>query len=119
MNDLLVGAPRGEVQGGLPMPGTEHVLTTVCGDAVATGAGSPGFLDQPVGGGCSFLLAPAGLILPPATLSGAGPGTGALELEGELPIPSPLASVHLQVLVADPTAAPGFRATKGLRVTIE
>lgn len=79
---------------------------------------APGNL--PLGGGCSFLVAP---VLPPlltAPLSGSGAGNGSLVFNVAIPNSLPAGiEVDLQAFVADPAGAIGASASNGLRLVIK
>ncbi len=102
---------------GCPIAGSTfkiNVARGLGGAAMLLFAGT-GTSSIPLGGGCTYLLAP---VLPPlfqTTLPGVGPGNGGVSLG--LPVPANLPvglSITLQVALIDPGALAGFTCTNAL-----
>lgn len=107
---------------GTPNPGqnTSLTVTNARGGASALllfGLGNGALALTPT---CSLKNAP--LVLPlalPLTLSGVGPGTGAISLPGSIPANTTTIDVYLQMLVADAGAPGGIASTNALRLHIQ
>lgn len=74
----------------------------------------------PLGGGCSYLVAP---VLPPVlnlTLPGSGAGNGGITLNVTIPNSLPLGlEIDLQAIVADPNGPIGASVSNGLRLVVK
>ena len=103
-------------------PGPGEAVSLLVGDALG---GAPALLLFGTGTGVQTVLGCPVQVLPLLPLSflfalpGAGPGGGALALNGTVPPATPPLELTMQILVADPGSAGGAAGTNPVRMHVE